>query len=230
MADLLEHALRSCPFLEHLVSTQGEEYGRRFAARPDLPASGPRPLFPESTDDVLASFKLFHACPGGVVPLQRSASGGCPFQHLLAAGIDSAAAGLRHESAVEHTGTRACAKSAVAGLQRSIPQAPYASLSLSLFNFLVRYQIQRRQYCTDCHLLNTIILSVSRGMGIYSRAAGPSGGYDGGQSASRRAGAVMEVGQRNPVGRQATSLAFVQSRFSFLPILGSFHILSHLAL
>ena len=121
MADLLEHALRKCPFLEHLVSTQGEEFGRRFAARPNLPASGPRPLFPESTDDVLASFRLFHACPGGVVPLQRSASGSCPFQQLLVAGMDSAAAGARLESAVEPTGIRTCAKSAIACPQRSLP-------------------------------------------------------------------------------------------------------------
>jgi hypothetical protein len=76
MEDVLNHAIRKCPFLHELSQRQGAEYAARIAVRPTEPASQcparRRPLL-EDLDSFDATLRAFHG-PEGLVPLR-----GCPF-------------------------------------------------------------------------------------------------------------------------------------------------------
>lgn len=69
--DAIGTAIRKCPFLHQVSADQGEEYARRIATRPALPAAaGHGPVFEERSCDFEATLKLFHG-PSGVVPLKQ---------------------------------------------------------------------------------------------------------------------------------------------------------------
>ena len=73
--DAIGTAIRKCPFLHQVSADQGEEYARKIATRPALPAAaaGHGPVFEERSCDFEATLKLFHG-PSGVVPLKQAAS------------------------------------------------------------------------------------------------------------------------------------------------------------
>lgn len=73
--DAIGTAIRKCPFLHQVSADQGEEYARKIATRPALPAAaaGHGPVFEERSCDFEATLKLFHG-PSGVVPLKQVAA------------------------------------------------------------------------------------------------------------------------------------------------------------
>ena len=73
--DAIGNAIRKCPFLHQVSADQGEDYARKIATRPSLPATsaGHCPVFEERSCDFEATLKLFHGT-SGVVPLGRVAA------------------------------------------------------------------------------------------------------------------------------------------------------------
>lgn len=150
--DPLAAAVRQCPFLALVGAQQGEQYARNLAANPFARASA-GPLLLE--EGYAATLRLFHG-PGGVVPLRRfdataadaaPASGGCPF-HAAAAEAKAQHASTASSSSLspEHAVTTAAVPAAqcragAAATTHSAPsplaRAPFASISISGFGFVV---------------------------------------------------------------------------------------------
>ena len=68
----IDRVISRCPFLHNIATTQGHAFASSIACNPLIPAShsSRRPLL-EETQDLSASFRLFHG-PQGVIPLASS--------------------------------------------------------------------------------------------------------------------------------------------------------------
>ena len=145
MADLLDSAIRKCPFLAQVAANQGCQYARHIAVQPTVPA-GRAPLLEESYQpNFEATFRLFHG-PAGVVPLARCSTNPslgtteyATFQRSTSVAPDGS--GQAHWG--EQDQCSVSIEAGQAGLDRPVRQAhplaaSAASISLSgAFGFLV---------------------------------------------------------------------------------------------
>ena len=69
----IDRVISRCPFLHNIATTQGHAFASSIACNPLIPAShdGPRRPLLEETQDLSATFRLFHG-PQGVLPLASS--------------------------------------------------------------------------------------------------------------------------------------------------------------
>lgn len=149
-AAALGAAVRACPFLRNAAAARGEDYARRLAAGPLLLEDG--------LSGVAATLRLFHG-PGGAVPLKRFgsssscsdppatstlAAGGCPFRAAIAAAAQAANAAVNVATEVPAgTPSKACSQIEAAPARSAVrpaARAPFASLSISGFGFVVSWQ------------------------------------------------------------------------------------------
>lgn len=125
--DAIGNAIKRCPFLQQVSTDQGEEYARKIATRPSVPASavGPRPVFEERSCDFEATLRLFHGATG-VVPLKKVAASIAAAEQL----IQPTPRSLDAVNCRSPTPT--------AQYRADIATAPFASMSMAgAFNFLV---------------------------------------------------------------------------------------------
>lgn len=141
--DAIGTAIRKCPFLHQVSTEQGEEYARKIATRPALPAATARhgPVFEERSCDFAATLKLFHG-PSGVVPLKRVTAS--------LAEVEQASQSAQHSSGIGRSGA----------LRNQWPQscnAPFASMNMAgAFNFLVSIHSYRPTYSLPAHSINKL--------------------------------------------------------------------------
>lgn len=122
--DAIGNAIRKCPFLHQVSADQGEDYARKIATRPSLPATsaGHCPIFEERSCDFEATLKLFHGS-SGVVPLKRVA-------------VRLAESEQASQSASHSSGN--CSSHAHRRPQQQRCNAPFASMNIAgAFSFLV---------------------------------------------------------------------------------------------
>lgn len=132
--DAIGTAIRKCPFLHQVSADQGEEYARRIATRPALPAAAGRgPVFEERSCDFETTLKLFHG-PSGVVPLKQVTAS-------LAQDPQSApySSDRGHSNATREIRQQTC-------------HAPFATMSMAgAFNFLVSIVSSHTDYRVSGH-------------------------------------------------------------------------------
>ena len=122
--DAIGNAIRQCPFLHQVSADQGEDYARKIATRPALPAAtaGRGPVFEEKACDFEATLKLFHG-PSGVIPLKRVAdrmAGTEPASQFAQQSSADCGVGVERRPAQQHI------------------DAPFASMNMAgAFSFLV---------------------------------------------------------------------------------------------
>lgn len=117
-----------CPFLAEVASRCGEGFARRFACKPaKWQGNEPqhRPVFEESITDFQTTLNLFHG-PSGLVPVGRFAGG-------------ENVATPSHTPALQRASRCAEAeKPAFGGVGAALgTAAPFATISIPFFNFLV---------------------------------------------------------------------------------------------
>ncbi len=144
--DALNSAISKCPFLHNVATRQGESYARRIACRPFEPAaSSAGPVFQEDLCSFDATFRLFHGSETstGIVPLAKRAPAAQPTGSSTAASpawTRTAPAGPGSDPHPAARDDKPCARASRDGpVSHRVPiRAPYASIGMSAFNFLVR--------------------------------------------------------------------------------------------